>query len=64
MHCIVLNMLLGKKNYETFKQFPFQDYEVLNLLGKGGFASVYRARCLKTGIEVAVKMVLKYRVHL
>lgn len=35
----------------------FQDYEVLNLLGKGGFATVYRARCLKTGIEVAVKMV-------
>ncbi|KAJ4437377.1 hypothetical protein ANN_17520 [Periplaneta americana] len=36
-----------------------KDYEVLNLLGKGGFASVYRARCLKTGIEVAIKMIDK-----
>ncbi|XP_066995879.2 serine/threonine-protein kinase PLK4 [Anabrus simplex] len=36
-----------------------EDYEVLNLLGKGGFASVYRARCLKTGIEVAIKMIDK-----
>ncbi|XP_059479721.1 serine/threonine-protein kinase PLK4 [Neocloeon triangulifer] len=36
-----------------------QDYEVLNLLGKGGFASVYRARCKKTGQDVAVKMIDK-----
>lgn len=36
-----------------------EDYEVLNLLGKGGFASVYRSRCLKTGIEVAIKMIDK-----
>ncbi|XP_018571436.1 serine/threonine-protein kinase PLK4 [Anoplophora glabripennis] len=36
-----------------------EDYEVHNLLGKGGFASVYRARCLKTGIEVAIKMIDK-----
>ncbi|XP_011308644.1 serine/threonine-protein kinase PLK4 [Fopius arisanus] len=34
-----------------------EDYEVLNLLGKGGFASVYRARCLRTGMEVAIKMI-------
>lgn len=34
-----------------------QEYEILNLLGKGGFASVYRARCLKSGFEVALKMV-------
>ena len=34
-----------------------QDYQVLNLLGKGGFACVYRARSNKTGQEVAIKMV-------
>lgn len=36
-----------------------EDYEVLNLLGKGGFASVYRAKCLRNGIEVAIKMIDK-----
>ena len=36
-----------------------QDYQVLNLLGKGGFACVYRARSNKTGQEVAIKMVSK-----
>lgn len=36
-----------------------EDYEVLDLLGKGGFASVYRARCLRTYLEVAIKMIDK-----
>lgn len=36
-----------------------EDYQVLNLLGKGGFACVYRARSNKTGQEVAVKMIDK-----
>ncbi|CAG2248016.1 PLK4 [Mytilus edulis] len=35
------------------------DYQVLNLLGKGGFACVYRARSNKTGEEVAIKMIDK-----
>ncbi|RZB77480.1 serine/threonine-protein kinase PLK4, partial [Asbolus verrucosus] len=35
------------------------DYEVYSLLGKGGFASVYQAKCLKTGLDVAVKMIDK-----
>lgn len=35
------------------------DYQVLNLLGKGGFACVYRARSNKTGMEVAIKMIDK-----
>ncbi|KAK3776150.1 hypothetical protein RRG08_017085 [Elysia crispata] len=35
------------------------DYQVLNLLGKGGFACVYRACSNKTGLEVAVKMIDK-----
>ncbi|ESP02150.1 hypothetical protein LOTGIDRAFT_111267 [Lottia gigantea] len=37
----------------------FQDYQVLNLLGKGAFACVYRARSNKTGVEVAIKMIDK-----
>jgi len=36
----------------------FQEYEVLNLLGKGGYGSVYRARCLRSGMEIAIKMVI------
>ncbi|KAF4528591.1 hypothetical protein B566_EDAN015811 [Ephemera danica] len=35
------------------------EYEVLNLLGKGGFASVYRGRCQRTGLDVAIKMIDK-----
>ena len=34
-----------------------QDYQVHNLLGRGGFANVYRAKSLVTGQEVAIKMV-------
>lgn len=36
-----------------------EDYEVYHLLGKGGFASVYQAKCLRTKIEVAIKMINK-----
>lgn len=36
----------------------FQDYEVLDLLGKGGFAKVYRARCILSNNYVAIKMVI------
>lgn len=31
---------------------------MLNLLGKGGYGSVYRAICLYNGMEVAIKMVI------
>lgn len=34
-----------------------EDYEVHSLLGKGGFASVYQAKCLKTNTEVAIKII-------
>lgn len=34
-----------------------KDFKVLELLGKGGFACVYRGTCLATGQEVAIKMV-------
>ncbi|XP_025264151.1 serine/threonine-protein kinase PLK4 isoform X2 [Camponotus floridanus] len=36
-----------------------EEYEVLNLLGKGGYGSVYRAKCLRSGMEVAIKMIDK-----
>jgi len=36
-----------------------KDFQVLELLGKGGFACVYRARCIATGQEVAIKMIDK-----
>lgn len=38
-------------------QYIKQNYEVLDLLGRGGFACVYRARCLTTSQELAIKMV-------
>jgi polo-like kinase 4 len=34
-----------------------QQYDVYELLGKGGFAVVYRAMCKRSGLEVAIKMV-------
>ncbi|CAG9769338.1 unnamed protein product [Ceutorhynchus assimilis] len=36
-----------------------EDYEVHNVLGKGGFASVYQAMCRKSGVNVAIKMIDK-----
>ncbi|XP_056419558.1 serine/threonine-protein kinase PLK4 isoform X2 [Hyla sarda] len=36
-----------------------EDFNVLNLLGKGSFACVYRAQSINTGIEVAIKMIDK-----
>ncbi|XP_039263219.2 serine/threonine-protein kinase PLK4-like isoform X2 [Styela clava] len=35
------------------------DYEVTNLLGRGAFACVYRARCRLTNREVAIKVIDK-----
>jgi serine/threonine protein kinase len=36
-----------------------QDYEVLGMLGKGGFAQVFRAKSKSNGQEVAIKQVSK-----
>ncbi|CAG9783770.1 unnamed protein product [Diatraea saccharalis] len=46
------------KKMSTFGE-KIEDYEVLEHLGKGGFAHVYRARCRYTGIFVAIKMIDK-----
>ena len=40
-----------------------QDYEVLDLLGKGGFATVFRARSKHNNQEVAIKKVAKNYAH-
>ncbi|KAK9874680.1 hypothetical protein WA026_005500 [Henosepilachna vigintioctopunctata] len=45
-------------NLNSFSE-RIEDYEVHNLLGKGGFASVYQARCRKTHMDVAIKMIDK-----
>ncbi|GAB0097204.1 Serine/threonine-protein kinase PLK4 [Sergentomyia squamirostris] len=36
-----------------------EDYRILEPLGKGGFAHVFKALCLNTGIFVAIKMIDK-----
>ncbi|KAJ0180554.1 hypothetical protein K1T71_003958 [Dendrolimus kikuchii] len=36
-----------------------EDYEIFEHLGKGGFAHVYRARCRRTNLFVAIKMIDK-----
>ncbi|XP_031556961.1 serine/threonine-protein kinase PLK4-like [Actinia tenebrosa] len=36
-----------------------EDFQVLELLGKGGFACVYKGQCLTTQQEVAIKMIDK-----
>lgn len=41
----------------VFFFFDKQEYEIFEKLGEGGFAKVHRARCKKSGFEVALKMV-------
>ena len=36
-----------------------ENYQIYNLVGRGGFAQVYRAKCHDTGEEVAIKMIDK-----
>ncbi|XP_037341577.2 serine/threonine-protein kinase PLK4 [Pungitius pungitius] len=40
-----------------------EDFKVLTLLGKGSFACVYRAKSVKTGLEVAIKTIEKKAMH-
>uniref|UniRef100_H3DJ05 Serine/threonine-protein kinase PLK4 n=1 Tax=Tetraodon nigroviridis TaxID=99883 RepID=H3DJ05_TETNG len=40
-----------------------EDFKVLMLLGKGSFACVYRAKSVKTGLEVAIKTIDKKAMH-
>ncbi|KAM3871376.1 serine/threonine-protein kinase PLK4 [Diretmus argenteus] len=40
-----------------------EDFKVLTLLGKGSFACVYRAKSVKTGVEVAIKTIDKKSMH-
>uniref|UniRef100_A0A668ATA2 Serine/threonine-protein kinase PLK4 n=1 Tax=Myripristis murdjan TaxID=586833 RepID=A0A668ATA2_9TELE len=40
-----------------------EDFKVLTMLGKGSFACVYRAKSVKTGVEVAIKTIDKKAMH-
>ncbi|XP_072480683.1 serine/threonine-protein kinase PLK4 isoform X1 [Notamacropus eugenii] len=40
-----------------------EDFRVGSLLGKGSFAGVYRAESVRTGLEVAIKMIDKKAMH-
>uniref|UniRef100_A0A182QEU8 Serine/threonine-protein kinase PLK4 n=1 Tax=Anopheles farauti TaxID=69004 RepID=A0A182QEU8_9DIPT len=40
-----------------------EDYEVYEILGKGGFGCVYKARCLHSNYFVAIKMINKQAMH-
>uniref|UniRef100_A0A665WQM4 Serine/threonine-protein kinase PLK4 n=1 Tax=Echeneis naucrates TaxID=173247 RepID=A0A665WQM4_ECHNA len=40
-----------------------EDFKVLTLLGKGSFACVYRAKSVKTGLDVAIKTIDKKAMH-
>ncbi|KAM8808163.1 serine/threonine-protein kinase PLK4 [Eudromia elegans] len=54
---------LGAAGTESASLSSLQDFKVGNLLGKGSFAGVYRAVSLKTGLEVAIKMIDKKAMH-
>ncbi|XP_068437229.1 serine/threonine-protein kinase PLK4 isoform X3 [Clinocottus analis] len=45
------------------QELRIEDFKVLTLLGKGSFACVYRAKSLKTGLEVAIKTIDKKAMH-
>ncbi|MGH0136815.1 UNVERIFIED_CONTAM: hypothetical protein FKN15_013332 [Acipenser sinensis] len=44
-------------------RLTIEDFKVLTLLGKGSFASVYRAKSDITGLDVAIKMIDKKVMH-
>ena len=40
-----------------------ENYHVYELVGRGGFAQVYRGKCRDTGEEVAIKMIDKTTIE-
>ena len=56
---------MNSHRHLVFVSVPWrQDYEVLDMLGKGGFAQVFRAISKKNGQEIAIKRVrLKKKVQ-
>jgi len=56
--------LSGGLIVSTFSMDTINNYQVGNLLGKGGFASVYKATCINNGLEVAIKMVDKQQMKM
>lgn len=49
--------------YNFSTNYFSQDYEIIQVLGKGGFATVYKARCLTRSQDVAIKMVKLIKRH-
>ncbi|XP_068701948.1 serine/threonine-protein kinase PLK4-like [Montipora foliosa] len=47
------------KMTSRFMGDSIEDFQVLEVIGKGGFACVYRASCISTGQAVAIKMIDK-----
>ncbi|XP_071354869.1 serine/threonine-protein kinase PLK4 isoform X1 [Trachinotus anak] len=52
-----------EKSLAYTKELRIEDFKVLTLLGKGSFACVYRAKSVKTGLEVAIKTIDKKAMH-
>lgn len=57
-----IEVKLIKIKFKKFRLFTkqkkiLQDYKIIQVLGKGGFATVYKALCHSNNQEVAIKMV-------
>ena len=53
--CVLMNIKLLMNKLSPF--IYLKDYEVQGMLGKGGFAQVFKAKSKKNGCEVAIKRV-------
>ncbi|XP_069571060.1 serine/threonine-protein kinase PLK4 isoform X1 [Brachyistius frenatus] len=59
IHYFLQNLEKEKGSLCHDQELRIQDFKVLTLLGKGSFACVYRAKSVKTGLEVAIKTIDK-----
>ncbi len=50
---------VNKFNYTSKNKFFSEDFEILNLLGSGAYAKVYKTRYIKTNKIYAIKMIDK-----
>ncbi|RXN01331.1 hypothetical protein EOD39_7101 [Acipenser ruthenus] len=57
------NKVIEDGKMSSSARLTIEDFKVLTLLGKGSFASVYRAKSDITGLDVAIKMIDKKVMH-